>query len=73
MENTTIKDMPEILNARMICDYLGIGYTKGLSLIKYGGLDYIKIGNTYRITKKAFQEWLFTEGKREFLCDSITV
>lgn len=69
----TIEDMPEILNVKMICNYLGIGYTKGLNLVKYGGLDYIKIGNTYRITKKAFEQWLFTEGKREVLSDSMAV
>lgn len=65
MMNNTIKEMNEILDARMICNYLGVGYTKALNLIKYGGLDYIKIGNTYRVTKKAFEEWLFQSGQRE--------
>lgn len=59
------KDYPEILTAKMIAQILGIGYTKALHTIQYGQMHYIKIGNTYRVTKQSFIEWLFEKEKRE--------
>ncbi|MBS5317678.1 MAG: helix-turn-helix domain-containing protein [Clostridiales bacterium] len=64
-QNELFKDYPEILTAKMIAQILGIGYTKALHTIQYGEMQYIKIGNTYRVPKKSFIEWLFEKDKRE--------
>lgn len=53
-----LEDYPEILTAKMIADYLGIGYTKALSLIQHSGISYLKLGNTYRVPRATFHTWL---------------
>ena len=63
------QEYPEILNAKMIAGILGIGYVKALNTIQYGGMPYLKIGNTYRVPKKSFVEWLFEKDKREVNID----
>jgi hypothetical protein len=50
--NKSINELPEILDAREISNYLGIGYQKSLHFIKYSGLPFLKLGNTYRVFKK---------------------
>lgn len=62
--------LPEILTAEQIARYLGIGYVKALSLIKYGDLPSIKIGNTYRISKQLFKEWVNNPAKRRLLTEA---
>lgn len=64
-QNELFKDYPEILTVKMIAQILGIGYTKALHTIQYGEMQYIKIGNTYRVPKQSFIEWLFEKHKRE--------
>lgn len=56
-----LEDYPEILTARMIAQYLGIGYTKALNLIQYGGINHLKLGSTYRVPKQHFIKWLGLE------------
>lgn len=56
---------PDILNAKMIGEILGIGYVKALKLIKYSDIKYIKIGNVYRIPKKSFVEWIHSDKSEE--------
>jgi len=53
-----ISEYPEIMNARDIASYMGIGYNKALTLMKYGNLPSIKLGSTFRIYKKSFEKWL---------------
>ena len=53
-------DYPDVLNAHMIAEFLDIGYVKALSLIKYGDIPYLKIGNTYRVAKSNFEAWLMS-------------
>ena len=57
-ENKKLEEMPEILTARMIADYLNIGYSKALHLIQYEGIQHLKLGSTYRVPKQHFVEWL---------------
>ncbi len=64
-QNELFKEYPEILTAKMIAQILGVGYTKALHTIQYGQIHYIKIGNTYRVPKHSFIEWLFEKEKRE--------
>lgn len=60
----TLESYPDVLDARMIAEYLSIGYVKALNLVKYGGIPYLKIGNTYRVAKRNFEAWLLsTESK----------
>lgn len=55
---------PEVLNAKMIAEIMSLGYVKALNLIKYSDINYIKIGNTYRIPKKNFIEWLHSNSSK---------
>lgn len=59
--------LPEILTPRMIADYLDIGYSKALDLVKSGELTCLKIGNSYKVPKTAFSTWLNTPGLRKVL------
>jgi len=52
------QELPEILTARDIAGYLGIGYNKALRLIRYGGIPYLKLNNTYRVSRERFLNWL---------------
>lgn len=65
IKNELFQNYPEVLTAKMIAEILGIGYTKALHTIQYGEMKYIKIGNTYRVPKQSFIEWLFEKDKRE--------
>ncbi len=60
-ENKKLEDLPEILTARMIADYLDIGYTKALHLIQYEGIKHLQLGATYRVPKQHFIKWLGLE------------
>lgn len=57
-EKCSLENLPEVLTAKMIAEFLDIGYVKALNLIKYGGIPYMKIGNTFRVSKKVFVEWI---------------
>ncbi len=56
--NKKLEDLPEVLSANMIAEYLSIGYVKALNLIQYGGIPHLKLGNTYRVAKRNFEVWL---------------
>lgn len=61
---SSLEDLPDILDAHMIAIFLDIGYVKALNLIKYGDIPYIKLGNTYRVPKTAFEAWLSVTNPR---------
>ena len=54
----TLDSLPEILTADMISRYLQVNYGKALQLIKFGGIPHLKLGNTYRVPKVKFQQWI---------------
>lgn len=54
---------PEVLDARQIADILRIGYVKALHIIRFGGMDYLKIGRTYRVSRSVFEKWLERSGQ----------
>lgn len=62
-----INEYPEVLDARMIATIMGIGYVKALHTIKYGGINYLKLGNTYRVARSSFITWLEREGQHHVL------
>lgn len=55
--NNNIISSKMFLNAKDIANMLDISYTKALDFIKYSGIQYIKIGNQYRITQEAFNKF----------------
>lgn len=63
--NLNLNDYPEILTAKMVATILNIGYVKALNTIQYGGMHYLKLGNSYRVPKQSFIEWVFEKNKRE--------
>jgi len=61
----TLKEsLPDILTPRMIADHLGICYSNALTLVKSGHFSCIRIGNSYKVPKAAFEEWLQKPGLR---------
>lgn len=51
------KDDQSIMTVEDICKELGVSYSKGRQLVK-SHIRHIKIGRTYRVTRKAFLEFL---------------
>jgi len=47
-----------------IAKILKISYHKALEFIKYSGIDYIKIGNQYRVSQDKFYAFINSKGKR---------
>ncbi len=46
--------MKDFLTAKDISEILRISYPNALKFIKFSGIQYIKLGNQYRVTKEAF-------------------
>jgi excisionase family DNA binding protein len=67
LKNKPLADYPEVMSARMVAEYLGIGYTKTLALLKSGECPCIRIGNAYKVPKASFARWLGEPGLRKFL------
>ena len=63
----TLQGYPEIMNPKMISEYLNIGYVKTLSLLKTGTIPCIRIGNAFKIPKKSLIAWLEEPGLRKLL------
>jgi len=59
--------LPEVLSAKEIASYLGIGYAKTLRLLKYDGIPNIRVGNTFRVSKQVFGKWLNKDVKQQYL------
>ena len=58
MQRIRIDSLPDILCPYNIAGAMGISYAKALKLIKYGKIPFIKVGNTYHVSKSVFLEWL---------------
>lgn len=54
----------EMLTAKEIAKILKISYHEALHFIKYSGVDYIKIGNRYRVSSDKLQAFIAAKGKR---------
>ena len=54
----------EMLTATEIAKILKISYHGALDFIKYSGIDYIKIGNQYRVSEEKFRAFLSQKGKK---------
>jgi excisionase family DNA binding protein len=67
LPKVSLDDYPDILNPKMVAEYLGISYGKALGLIKLDLMPCLKVGNIYKIPKSGFVKWLEEPGYREFL------
>lgn len=65
--NSESEKLPDILTAREIAAYLGLGYTKTLLMIRRGQFPAVKIGSTYRIPREPFLAWLNQPGLKDAL------
>ena len=59
-----MNDFPTLLTAADISKILKISYHSALDFIKYSGVDYIKIGNQYRVSEDKFKAFLAQKGKK---------
>ena len=57
-------DISDMLTAADISKILKISYHSSLDFIKYSGIDYIKIGNQYRVSEDKFRAFLAQKGKK---------
>lgn len=62
--NYTLEELPEILDAKTIGEFLGISYNSALKLVRYN-MIYLKLGNKYRVTKINFIKFLQSDESRE--------
>lgn len=62
-----LNQFPDILTPMMVGEVLGICYSKALELIKSGKIPAMKIGNSYKVHRKALEKWLDENGSKEFL------
>lgn len=64
--NMTINELPELLTVKEISQYLRVCYTKALNIVKFSGIDYLKIDNSYRVRKEVFESWINIHGQRNY-------
>ena len=55
--------MNRFLTATDIAEMLQISYESALDFIKYSGIDYIKIGRSYRVSESKLNALLARKGK----------
>ena len=58
MQKASMNTLPDVMDAKDVASALGIGYVKALKLMRYGGMNYVRIGSAYRISKDNFTAWL---------------
>ena len=67
-KGTNMDDMERLLTIKDIQEHLQIGRNRVYQLIKIDSFPKIKIGNTYRIRKQKYLEWIQNNiGKTVFL------
>ena len=54
----------KVLTAYDIAEIFKISYHKALDFIKHSGIDYIKIGNQYRVTEEKFYAFISAKGRK---------
>lgn len=51
-----------MLTPREVAEVLKIGYEAALAFIKYSGIDYLRIGNQYRVSAEKLRAFLNRKG-----------
>lgn len=54
--------MPDLLTPKEVAKILKISYEAALAFIRYSGIDYLKIGRQYRVSKDKLAEFLRKKG-----------
>ena len=54
--------VPEMLTPKEVAQILKISYESALGFIKYSGIDYIKVGNQYRVSAEKLKAFLNRKG-----------
>ena len=55
--------MPDMLTPKEVAAILKISYESALAFIKYSGIDYIRIGNQYRVSAEKLKAFLNKKGQ----------
>lgn len=58
------QQLPELLTPHEIAKILKLSYHKTLDFIKFSGIDYVKIGNQYRVSAEKFYAFINAKGKK---------
>ena len=53
----------EMLTPHQIADILQISYDSALAFVRYSGIDYIRIGRQYRVSRDKLEMFLKQKGK----------
>lgn len=53
----------EMLTPQQIADILQVSYETALSFVRYSGIDYIRIGRQYRVSRDKLESFLKQKGK----------
>jgi hypothetical protein len=54
LSKPSLENYPEILDPKMLSEYLNIGYAKALALVKGEAIPSMKLGNHYKISNPTF-------------------
>lgn len=54
----------EMLSPAEVAQILKVSYHKALEFIKHSGIDYIKIGSQYRVSKDKLFAFINSKGKK---------
>lgn len=54
----------EMLTPREIADILKISYHRTLDFIKHSGIDYVKVGSQYRVSKEKLFAFINSKGRK---------
>lgn len=57
MQRASLASLPDVLDARDVAGFLGISYIKALKLLRYSGMNSIRLGRVYRVSKQNFSDW----------------
>ena len=60
---TELKAYPDVLEVRDLCAVLGISAKTAYTLLRSGGIAYIRIGRVYKIPKKSVRRYLDSSAK----------
>lgn len=57
MKYNSVDDLPEVLEPLDLKDFLNISKTAAYDLVKSRQFHVVKVGRTYKVSKKVFLQW----------------
>ena len=54
--------MPEILTPREVAEIMKVSYESALVFIRFSGIDYVKVGRQYRVSRQKLEAFLNKKG-----------